>query len=126
MAIEPSGDVEAMLALLESGQPLPPDPREANTTREDAAAFTARLDKIVARYESQFLKRHEWRVCIACAPSCAPLNKYSPSFVEDFLSAVMCELCVRWFAAMPWRSAERPRQEVLQCLVMPKDTVPVF
>ena len=60
--IEQSGDVEAMLALLESGQPLPPDPREAGTTREDAASFTARLDKIVARYESQFLKRKEWRV----------------------------------------------------------------
>ncbi|CAL8463617.1 g3151 [Coccomyxa elongata] len=60
--IEPSPDVEAMLALLESGQPLPPDPREAGIARESAAAFTARLDKIVARYESQFLKRHEWQI----------------------------------------------------------------
>lgn len=60
--MEPSGEVESMLALLESGRPLPPDPREAGTTREDAASFTARLDKIVARYESQFLKRHEWQV----------------------------------------------------------------
>ena len=66
--MEPSGEVESMLALLESGRPLPPDPREAGTTREDAASFTARLDKIVARYESQFLKRHEWQV--GPAPEC--------------------------------------------------------
>lgn len=66
--IEPSPDVEAMLALLESGQPLPPDPREAGIERESAAAFTARLDKIVARYESQFLKRHEWQVRLPHTP----------------------------------------------------------
>ncbi len=64
MEIQPSPDVEAMLALLESGQSLPPDPREAGIVRESAAAFKARLNKIVARYESQFLKRREWQVCL--------------------------------------------------------------
>lgn len=57
-----------MLAHLESGRPLPPDPREAGTTREPAAAFTARLKKIVARYEAQFLKRKEWQVGVESEP----------------------------------------------------------
>lgn len=60
--LQASVGVERFLGLLEAGRALPPDPREAGTTREDAAAFVARMHKIVARYEAQHLKRSEWQV----------------------------------------------------------------
>jgi hypothetical protein len=65
--------VERFLALLEAGQALPPDPREAGKTREDAAAFVARMERIVARYEAQHLKRAEWQVGTNGLLLCLPL-----------------------------------------------------
>ena len=60
--VEVSPRVEEFLALLEAGEQLPPDPREAGRPREDAVAFVARMGELVARYEAQFLKRDEWGV----------------------------------------------------------------
>lgn len=61
--------MEEFLALLEAGQRLPASPREAGRPREDAEAFVARMAKLVARYEAQFLKRSEWQV------GCSPVRK---------------------------------------------------
>ena len=54
--------MEEFLALLEAGERLPPDPREAGRPKEDAADFVARMQELAARYEAQFLKRDEWQV----------------------------------------------------------------
>lgn len=58
-----AAEVEEGLAILESGQRLPPNPREAGRPREDGRAFRARMDKLRARYEAQFLKRSQRKVC---------------------------------------------------------------
>ena len=58
----PDDEVEEALAILESGRQLPPNPREAGVPRESAESFVARMHKIKARYEAQFLKRKEWEV----------------------------------------------------------------
>ncbi len=60
-----AAEVEAALAILESGQRLPPSPREAGRVPEDGPAFKARMEKLKARYEAQFLKRSEWKVIAA-------------------------------------------------------------
>jgi hypothetical protein len=61
-----AAEVEKALAILESGQLLPPDPRQEGRPREDGPAFRARMDKLKDMYEAQYLKRSEWKVRCLC------------------------------------------------------------
>lgn len=54
--------VDELIELLESGRPMPPDPEYEGLQPETAAAFTARIDKLKAAYEAQFLDRKNWKV----------------------------------------------------------------
>ena len=53
--------VEEFLRLLEEGRPLPADPRQAGRPKESARSFLARMGRLRARYNAQFLKRKDWQ-----------------------------------------------------------------
>ena len=53
--------VEEFLKLLEEGKPLPADPRQAGRPKESAQSFLARMGRLQARYNAQFLKRKDWQ-----------------------------------------------------------------
>ena len=48
------------LKSLEAGGDLPPETHAREP--EDGAAFVARIDKLIARYEAQFLKKSQQKV----------------------------------------------------------------
>ena len=53
--------VEELLRLLEEGRTLPADPRQVGRPKESAQAFLARMGRLRARYNAQFLKRKDWQ-----------------------------------------------------------------
>ncbi|KAK9845582.1 hypothetical protein WJX84_005079, partial [Apatococcus fuscideae] len=53
-------DVVEVLEMLEGGGTLPAE--EHGRQPEDGAAFVARMDKLVARYEAQFLKKSQQKI----------------------------------------------------------------
>ena len=53
--------MEEFLRLLEEGRPLPADPRQAGQPKESAQSFLARMGRLRARYNAQFLKRKDWQ-----------------------------------------------------------------
>ena len=53
-------EVVEMLDMLEAGGTLPPE--EYSREPEEGSAFVARMDKLVARYEAQFLKKSQQQV----------------------------------------------------------------
>lgn len=53
--------VEEFLRLLEEGKALPADPRQAGRPKESARSFLARMCRMQARYNAQFLKRKDWQ-----------------------------------------------------------------
>ena len=55
--------VEEFLRLLEEGKPLPEDPRQAGRPKESAQSFLARMGRLRARYNAQYLKRKDWQAC---------------------------------------------------------------
>ena len=57
--------VEEFLRLLEEGRPLPADPRQAGRPKESARSFLARMGRLRARYNAQFLKRKDWQASAA-------------------------------------------------------------
>lgn len=55
-------DVVEVLEVLEGGGTLLPEEHEREP--EEGAAFVARMDKLVARYEAQFLKKSQQQVSV--------------------------------------------------------------
>ena len=53
-------DVKESLSILEAGGSLPAEGHAQEA--EDGAAFVARIDKSIARYEAQFLKKSQQKV----------------------------------------------------------------
>ncbi len=53
-------DVVESLRILEVGGSLPAE--QHATEPEDGTAFVARMDKLIARYEAQFLKKSQQKV----------------------------------------------------------------
>ena len=53
-------DVVDVLEMLEGGGKLPPE--DYDQEPEEGAAFVARMDKLVARFEAQFLKKSQQQV----------------------------------------------------------------
>ena len=53
-----------MLETLADGGDMPPDPRLQGVPTESAESFRARMRKLNARYNAQFLKRKDWQVCV--------------------------------------------------------------
>ena len=64
-------DVVETLRMLEAGTSLPPE--EHAQEPEEGAAFVARIDKLIARYEAQFLKKSDQKVCWLCAALLLPI-----------------------------------------------------
>ena len=59
---EPGKGVAEMIAKLESGQPLGPDPKYEDLTTESAEEFSLRMLKYRQAYEAQFLPKKDWKV----------------------------------------------------------------
>jgi len=56
--------VAELVEALESGHPLPEDPRANGIPTETTAEFTARIEMLQHAYEAQFLDRKDWKVTI--------------------------------------------------------------
>ena len=58
-----------MIAKLESGQPLGPDPKYKDLKTESAEEFSLRMLKYRQAYEAQFLPKRDWKVgCLVFLP----------------------------------------------------------
>lgn len=70
--------MEEFLRLLEEGRPLPEDPRQAGRPKESSRSFLARMGRLRARYNAQFLKRKDWQAsadpvsCLLVTPTGLP------------------------------------------------------
>lgn len=61
--------VDEMVARLESGLPLPPDPNQADVVPETSEEYKARIDKLKAAFDAQFLPKKDWQVITTKKPS---------------------------------------------------------
>lgn len=95
----PGEGVDELVASLEAGNPLPPDPEYEGLTPESHEEFTARMNKLAAAYEAQFLDQKDWKVLPLTLPHkrlqcCPPMLQANGQGVVFPVTPPRCISCL--------------------------------